>query len=189
MGGISQAKRIDIYSRQDSHDAWLHTYIDLDEIEAQEMEHIPAPQPTDLPDGCEDLVGAKGTLVVWSKTDRLEESESGGGRQATKVESDLVCYIARTFRKFIDAGRTITLSLEKDGKPAAETEIFPHDPLFLMDSMLTRREGEPHKPATVVVNESFDFEIPGQSKKSSKVEAMLTLLPETTRKIRGQVGQ
>lgn len=98
------------------------------------MEHIPAPHTTDLPDGCEDLVGGKGSLVVWSKTDRLEENESGAGRQANAVYSDLVAYIARTFRKFLDNDRLIEISIDQDGKLGKRSEVQPHDPLFLMTS-------------------------------------------------------
>lgn len=179
MGGISQAKRIDIYSRQDANDVWLHTYIDLDEIEAQEMEHIPAPQPTDLPDGCEALVGGKGTLVVWSKTDRLEENESGGGRRADTVRTDLVRYLARTLRKFLDKGITI----EFDGQ-----SVFPHDPLFLMSSTRFHEGSEPDTVGEIKVSERIDFPIPSDPGRKSQVHVTLTLLPKEFRRERGAGG-
>jgi len=122
MGGISQAKRIDIYSRQDANNPWLHTYIDLDEIETREMEHIPTPEPADLPDGCADLPGAKGALRVWSKTDRLEENESAEAAGDT-VRTDLVRY-ARTFPEVLETRASRLSSMVKP--------VFPHDPLFLM---------------------------------------------------------
>jgi hypothetical protein len=179
MGGISQAKRIDIYSRQDDNDPWMHTYIDLDEIEAQEMEHIPAPQPTDLPDGCEDLVGGKGALVVWSKTDRLEENESGGGRRADTVRTDLVRYLARTFRKFLDKGITI----EFDGQP-----VLPHDPLFLMSSTRFHQGADPDPTGEIKVTEKIDFPIPSDPGRKSQVHVTLTLLPKEFRRERGAGG-
>ena len=37
LGGISHAKRIELYSRQDAKAPWLRTYIDLDEIENRDM--------------------------------------------------------------------------------------------------------------------------------------------------------
>lgn len=179
MGGISQAKRIDIFSRQDGNDPWLHTYIDLDEIETREMEHIPTPEPADLPKGCEDLPGSKGTLVVWSKTDRLEENESGGGRRADTVRTDLVRYIARTFRKFLDNG----ISIEFDGEP-----VFPHDPLFLMTSTRFHRDGTQDPVAEIKVSESIDFAIPGDPSRKSIVHVTLTLLPKEFRRDRGAGG-
>jgi Histidine kinase-, DNA gyrase B-, and HSP90-like ATPase len=78
MGGISQAKRIDLYSCQSVNDPWLHTYIDLDEINAKEMKFIPHPEEGEIPEDCEDLVDEKGTLVIWAKTDRWEETEAAG---------------------------------------------------------------------------------------------------------------
>lgn len=179
MGGISQAKRIDIYSRQDNNAPWLHTYIDLDEIEAQKMEHIPPPQTSDLPDGCEDLVGGKGTLVVWSKTDRLEESESGGGRRADTVRTDLVRYLARTFRKFLDKGITI----EFDGQA-----VFPHDPLFLMSSTRFHAGAEPDPIGEIRVTEAIEFPIPSDSARKSRVHVTLSLLPKDFRRERGAGG-
>ena len=179
MGGISQAKRIDIYSRQTADDRWLHTYIDLDEIEARKMEHIPAPEPADLPEGCDDLPGAKGTLVVWSKTDRLEENESGGGRRADTVRTELVRYIARTFRKFLDKGITI----EFDGKP-----VFAHDPLFLMTSTQFHQNGMRDPAAEIKVSESLEFPIPSDPSRRSSVYVTLTLLPKEFRRDRGAGG-
>lgn len=179
MGGISQAKRIDIYSRQDDNDPWMHTYIDLDEIEAQEMDHIPAPQPADLPDRCEDLVGGKGTLVVWSKTDRLEENESGGGRRADTVRTDLVRYLARTFRKFLDKG----IAIEFDGQP-----VLPHDPLFLMSSTRFHQGADPDPTGEIKVTEKIDFPIPSDPGRKSQVHVTLTLLPKEFRRERGAGG-
>lgn len=179
MGGISQAKRIDIYSRQSADEPWLHTHIDLDEIEARSMKLIPKPTASSLPEDCEDLIGNKGTLVVWSKTDRLEETESGGGRRADTVKTDLVQYIARTFRKFLDSG----INIHFQGQP-----VFPHDPLFLMTS--TRfHQSEPADPVSEIkVNERFDFPVPSDPTRKSPVEVTITLLPKEFRMDRGAGG-
>ncbi|HOW70457.1 MAG TPA: ATP-binding protein [Phycisphaerae bacterium] len=179
MGGISQAKRIEIYSRQSTDDPWLRTYIDLDEIEAKKMEHIPAPEPAELPNGCEDLPGPKGTLVVWSKTDRLEENESGGGRRADTVRTDIVRYIARTFRKFLDKG----IGIQFDGKP-----VFSHDPLFLMTSTQFHQDGVQDPVAEIKVSEAIDFPIPSDPARKSTVQITLTLLPKDFRRDRGAGG-
>jgi hypothetical protein len=186
MGGISQAKRIDIYSRQSESDPWLHTYIDLDEIKGidgkPKMKFIPRPDDADIPDDCHDLVGEKGTLVIWSKADKLEETEAGGGRRADTVKSDLMNYIARTFRKFIDHGRNI----EFDG-----AKVFAHDPLFLMESTRFHQKIKGEKPdpiGEIKVNEGFDFPLPSDPTKFSRVEVTLTLLPKEFRMVRGSGG-
>ncbi|HEV2293561.1 MAG TPA: ATP-binding protein [Tepidisphaeraceae bacterium] len=180
MGGISQAKRIDIYSRQSKEDPWLHTHIDLDEISAGRMKFIPKPDEAEIPKDCRDLVGDKGTLVIWSKTDRLEETEAGGGRRADTVRTDLMNYIARTFRKFIDSGRNIEL----DG-----VKVFPHDPLFLMTSTRFHQPDAVADPvAEIKVNEGFEFPLPSDPTKTSRVEVTLTLLPKEFRMVRLQGG-
>jgi hypothetical protein len=174
MGGISQAKCIEVYSRQGSGEPWLRTYIDLDEIEKRTMRHIPAPTPAELPEGCEDLVGDKGTLIVWSKTDRLEENDSGGGRRADTVRTDLVSYIARTFRKFLDKG----IAIEFDGK-----SVLPHDPLYLMSSTRFHRDGQNDVVAAIKVSEKIEFPVPSDPARTSPVRVTLTLLPKDWRRV------
>jgi len=180
MGGISQAKRIDVWSRETPGDPWLHTYIDLDEIKAGEMEHIDRPMPLDLPEGCEDLVGEHGTLVVWSKTDRLEENESGGGRRADTVRTDLVRYIARTFRKFLDSGRVIEFD---------SGTVYPHDPLYLMTTTRFHQDGQSDPIGVIKVSETIDFPIPSKPSSTSPVQVTLTLLPKEYRQNRGAGGK
>lgn len=181
LGGISQAKRIDIFSRQSGNQPWSWTYIDLDEISEESMGSIPEPQPVDLPEDCKDLVGeSSGTLVVWSKADRLQEKDSGGARSADSVQSDLVNYIARTFRKFLDAGIKIHVN---------ETLVKPHDPLFLMTSTRFHESPDPDPTATVLVNEDFDWPVPSDTGRSVKVGVTMTLLPEKFRPHRGAGGE
>jgi|GEM_PF-1432346 len=125
LGGISQAQRIEVFSRQGPDSPWLWTYIDLEEIQGGQDE-IPLPVPAELPEDCTDLAGPEhGTLVIWSKTDRLQERETGGARLASHLEKDLITYISRTFRKFLDGGKQIWVN---------ELPIKPHDPTFLMTS-------------------------------------------------------
>ncbi|OQB81217.1 MAG: hypothetical protein BWX88_04351 [Planctomycetes bacterium ADurb.Bin126] len=179
LAGISQAQRIDIYSRQSASADWLHTYIDLEEVHAGKMKYIPTPEADSLPEDCKDLVGDKGTLVVWSKTDRLEETESGGGRQADTVKTDLVNYIARTFRKFLDSGITIKMD---------NVDVRPHDPLFLMTSTQWHQNGEADPVAEIKHPASFDFPVPSDPSRTSKVHVTLTLLPKKFRMTRGEGG-
>lgn len=180
MGGISQAKRIDVWSRQTPADQWMHTYIDLDEVEAGEMQHIPAPEAaSELPEGCEDLPGDHGTLVVWSKPDRIEENESGGGRRADTVRMDLVRYIARTFRKFLDSGRIIEFDSDA---------VYPHDPLYLMTTTRFHQDGQSDPVSVVRVSETIQFPIPSDPSRTSSVEVTLTLLPKEFRQDRGTGG-
>jgi hypothetical protein len=134
LAGISQAKRIEVYSRRSADEPWLFTFIDLREIEAGKNT-IPIPVEAELPEDCRDLVGPdRGTLIVWSDTDKLQEKETGGGRQASNLEASLIAFVARTYRKFLDGGKRILVN---------EALVLPHDPLFLMNS--TRFHQVPEK--------------------------------------------
>ncbi len=180
LGGISQAQRIEIFSRQSGDQPWLWTYIDLEEISEGSMDFIPLPQSASLPKDCESLVAkGSGTLVVWSKADRLQEKDSGGARSADSVESDLVNYVARTFRKFLDAGIKIYVN---------ETLVKPHDPLFLMTSTRFHDGTEPDPTATILVDEEFEWQVPSDPSRSAKVGVTITLLPEQFRPREGAGG-
>lgn len=173
LGGISQAKRIELYSRQASASPWLFTYIDLDDVQAGAMQAIPEPVPANLPADCKDLVGAQGgTLVVWSKADRLAEKDTGRAREASTVEGDLVRYIARTFRKFLNGG----INVEVNG-----TKVRPHDPLFTMTTTQFHEGPAPDPVATTLLDKTFDWPVPSDPDRSAPVRVTFTLLPEQFR--------
>jgi hypothetical protein len=179
LAGISVARRIELWSRKSKKDPWLYTYIDLDEIKTGDMRFIPVPVAKDLPDDCRDLVGDHGTLVVWSKGDRLAIRETGGARQANTVEPELMHYTAQTFRKFLDAGIRITIS----GKT-----VMPHDPLFLMTTTYFHGGDNPDPVATLAVDESFEWPVPRDVSRTAKVSVKMTVLPEAFRRRRGDGG-
>jgi len=94
LGAIHECKRVEVWSKQKG-GKWSHTYIDLDEIENDELESIPEPIEMKLPTQFEDLVGTEsGTLVVWRKYDRQE-------RDAEKIIAEFKVYAGRTYRYFI----------------------------------------------------------------------------------------
>lgn len=179
LAGISVARKIELWSRKSPKEPWLYTYIDLDEIKDGKMRLIPVPVPMELPLDCADLVGERGTLVLWSKGDRLAMRETGGARQASTVETELVQYTARTFRKFLDGGIRITLG---------DKAVKPHDPLFLMKTTLFHDGPTPDTVASVAVDESFEWSIPRDPSRKATVNVKMTLLPEDFRKKRGDGG-
>lgn len=179
LAGISVARRIELWSSRSAKAEWLYTYIDLDEIKNGEMRFIPAPVVKELPPDCRDLVGDHGTLVVWSKGDRLAIRETGKARQADSVEPELMHYTARTFRIFLDAGIRISI----DGK-----SVKPHDPLFLMTTTQFHEGANPDPIGTLAVDESFEWSIPRDMSRTAKVSVKMTLLPEAFRKRRGDGG-
>lgn len=179
LAGISVARRIEIWSRTSAKKPWLYTYIDLDEIKDGQMKFIPVPVENDLPKDCADLVGETGALVVWSKGDRLAVGEAGNARRASSVETDLMKYTARTFRRFLDSGIQIKLG---------DKVVKPHDPLYLMTSTQFHTGPAPDPVATVVVDEAFEWPIPRDANRTAKVHVRMTLLPEEFRRKKGEGG-
>ena len=88
-----------------------------------------------------------GTLVVWSKCDRLVQGEDGTVHDFSSVRDQLRTWISRTYRYFIDGGLRIELD---------DQLLEPHDPLFLLD---VPRFPEDRK-AEVLLEETIPWPVP-----------------------------
>jgi hypothetical protein len=129
LGALSVARRIDVWSRTRTTESWRHVYLDLEElseaahIRENEEVYIEWPDEIPFPKGVAPVdPGATGTVVVWSKVDRLEE-----GRRATdtsRVRVEIEQELARTFRYFLEGG----IKMDVNGKA-----LLAYDPLFLME--------------------------------------------------------
>jgi len=185
LGAISQCKRIEVYSRSKSSGPYLFSYIDLDEIGAKEQLYMVVPEERALPGEFADLLDAKGsgTLVVWSKCDKLSVTPRADARRAAKakdvrsvdrVKTDLIKYIARTYRYFLTDGRRI----EVNG-----TVVAPHDPLYLMDS---RYAGDPK--GTLEHTQEVEWPLASDPENTAAIKIRMTLLPEAWRPVLGSGG-
>ncbi len=195
LAALNFGKRIEVWSRQAADQPWLHVHYDLDEaLEAEkdgdtEGAGIAEPVTEPLPRDLRDLVPeGSGTLVLWSKVDRLEE-----GRLAPsfdELKTDVIKDLSRMFRTFLDQGTVI----EVNG-----THLLPHDPLFLMEGTwadellanhLTRTEGRrsgrrrEHFEATTIWEE--DIKIAGANNAVAKLR--ITLYPAAAIQKRGDGG-
>jgi Histidine kinase-, DNA gyrase B-, and HSP90-like ATPase len=180
LAALSQGQRIDVYSRPAGSNEICHVYVDLDEVREHRQEHIElqrsARYPADLVDLMRDprtgMPFECGTLVVWSKIDRL----ASGGKYGTSLDErlqDLTKFLGRAYRKFIDKG----LSIELNGRP-----IALHDPTFqLMNPRVIQKFG---KALLATEIESTDIEIDGNA-----VHVTVTLLPEEFRRKRAAGGR
>lgn len=181
LGAISQARRIEIYSRTKGSEPFLHTFIDLDEIALGKQEHMPPPEPKSIPVEFASLIPAKssGTLVIWSKCDKLTETsetvrktlKAKDIRTLESVKTDLIKYVARTYRYYIEGGRNV----EVNG-----TKVLPHDPLYLST---TRYADDPK--ATLEYEETLEWPIPSNPDTKAPIRVRMTLLPEAWRPVRG----
>ena len=167
LAALNYSERLDVWSRTESNQPWQHVYFDLEEAEAaasMAKEHGIAP-PTERPvprDLVDLLPEGAGTLVAWSKVDRLEEGRHAQDADSLRIEIEKE--LSRIFRYFLDGGINIAVN---------DTTLLPHDPLFLMegtwgDAALTkhyrRKDVEPkfdvrdhYEPSKVIADESIHF--------------------------------
>jgi len=174
LGAISQARRIEVYSRTSNSGPYLYTYVDLDEISAHKLEQMIVPVDRTIPAELANLMAKNGpgTLVVWSKCDQLfsESSKTMKAKDVRTVErvrTSLIKWIARTYRYFLVNGRNI----EVDG-----TKVVPHDPLYLMTSRFPEDEA-----AKLEFTQEVPWPIPSDPDKTAPITIRMTLLPEKWR--------
>lgn len=180
LASLSHARRVDVYTWRRGEDGVRHTYLDLDEVADGRQTELAAGAEPALPDGLDDLArddrGARyrsGTVVVWSKIDRLR---NGGRSYASGVDeklNTLTKFLGRAYRRYLDGGLTIEL----DDRP-----IALHDPLFqLPNPRVTERFGADLRSRIV---DSETITIDGQP-----VEVTVTLLPRELRPKEGGGGR
>lgn len=110
---LSQARRVTVYTWRSAREVYM-SYLDVDEIASGETTEVPAPCLVDCPvDG---VAGKSGTIVVWSRCDRLEN------RRVSTISRKLLSDLGRRFRHFIAKGVTVTVNGDR---------VEPIDPLFL----------------------------------------------------------
>ncbi len=178
LAGISLGRRIDIFSKKPNDSNIYHASIDLDEITANKQSEIQVNICDKFPSRYQDSMKKangdfyqSGTLVVWSKIDKLIH----GGKYGNSIEmqvNELTKFLGRAYRNFIDKGISIKLD---------EKEIKIFDPLYLLENeMVTKLVGEDVR-AKVIDQGHFKID-------SKDVEVTVTLLPEVFRRVMGEGG-
>jgi hypothetical protein len=112
---LSQARRLDVYSWQDG-GSTLHCYLDVDRIIAGQMVEVPKPCVSRLPTWHKNKPTRSGTLVVWTRCDRLDH------QRPSTIARKLELALGRVFRYFLWNGVKIVVNGEG---------IKPIDPLYL----------------------------------------------------------
>ncbi len=119
---LSQARRVEVVSWR-SGSKPLCTYLDVDEIATGDYSEVPEPTATRRPP---EALGASGTLVRWSRCDRLDNV------RASTIARKLRNGLGRKFRYFLWEGGRIVIN---------DTDVKPIDPLYLHeDSVITGAE-------------------------------------------------
>ncbi len=194
LAALNFAQRIDVWSRAEETAPWLSVSFDLQEAIAEEERGgsvgIDAPEARAVPDELAGYLPAgRGTLVVWSNVDRLEEGRWAS--DVTAMRTDVEKELSRMFRRFLNGGITIIV-----GDRTSERALLPHDPLFLMEgswadktlhTYYSGKEGKQlaealgfewdsvptHFPADVIADDR-DVQVPGTK---SKIRLRVTLYP------------
>lgn len=180
LASLSQATRVEIYSRTRDDEQVYRTYLDLGEVSDGKQTELSVEPVAGWPQEFADLMAdpvtkesfSTGTLVIWRKIDRLQH----GGRFGSSVDErvqELKKFLARAYRRFIDKG----FRIEFDG-----TVITLHDPLFLLENPRVAKRFDRNLEASVI--DGDEFEIDGHN-----VRWTVTLLPEELRNKRGEGGR
>ncbi len=134
---MSQCKRVDVWTWQDGLDSSVwHSSIDADDIERGNHE-VPIPdQETPIPEvwmsaGSDEIYeNRSGTLVVWTKLDKIQ------WRTGSTILKHTAREVGRIHRHWIDAEMTrIRVGFFLNNRPTiieGEDYIVANDPLYLM---------------------------------------------------------
>ena len=130
---ISQAERVDVWSWREG--LTVHSYIDVEEIKAGRLVEVPLPAAATVPPQWLRLfrsdVAISGSLVVWSRLDRIT------WKQASTLLRHIEFLSGRVYRHFINDGsvkiRLAAYQVEGNGYASKyESAVRPNDPLYLM---------------------------------------------------------
>lgn len=179
LAAISQATRVEIYTKPLGSNQYYHAYLDLTMIKKGEQTKIEAHIVEGYPLEYRDLMEhpqkhepfKSGTLVIWSNVDRLTDGGKYGSAIQERIQ-DLIKFLARAYRKYIDQG----LYIELDGK-----QIALYDPLFLLENPRVIENFDADLRAEVV--DEGDISIDGHN-----VHVTVTLYPEEFRRKKGVGG-
>jgi hypothetical protein len=151
---VSQARRVEVFTWT-SPDACHRAYLDVDEIASGGPSGLARPCPAPVPTCPEGPTPRSGTLVVWSRCDRVPY------RRSATIEAKLAPALGRWYRRAIWAGVRITVN----GRA-----VEPVDPLFLHPA------GE--APAALPYGEPLEYpiRIPG-SDRTSTIRVRFVELP------------
>lgn len=132
---ISQCKRVEVWSWQNGGEPY-YTYLDVDEMKSGELEHVPVPILKDIPDKFSGAIYQKrpvsGTLVLWSKLDRLS------WKTGRSIYKHCEHQVGRMYRNFITSDdvkvdSVIYRSSSDERLSAYERFSFnSNDPMYLM---------------------------------------------------------
>jgi hypothetical protein len=182
LGGISVARRIEVYTRTSKNSPFLYTYIDLDEIREEEQLEIPHPSEKEPPANyAEHLTDSSGTIVVLKECDRLQfDMIKEQGIEASQHVAGLTTFIGRTFRKYIFSGVEFFLN---------DNKVYLHDPLYMMGPTIFDTKDGVDLKAELKGEETIELPIPNsENGETAEIKIKMSLLPQEWRRSQGDGG-
>ncbi len=119
---VSHSRRLEVYSWQRPSEIY-HTYLDVDEVAAGRLRFIPTPRRASLPPWVALRVGRSGTLVLWTRCDRL------GRHRVDTLVRRMEATLGRVYRYPIWSGTHIAIN---------GARVQPFDPLFMHETAAVR---------------------------------------------------
>lgn len=102
---LSQAQRLEVFTWQKPKKL-IMSYLDVAEIAEGKLTAVPPPQKAQLDSDLVAGLPATGTIVAWSKCDRLDH------KRASTIQRRLIAFLGRVFRYPIWSGVKITVNDE-----------------------------------------------------------------------------
>jgi hypothetical protein len=134
---ISRCRHVDVWTWVDG--KCLYSYLDIDEIVQGDLVDVPEPKESQIPNHWKKLIRDEicdhGTLVVWSKFDRLRETRS------QPLLKNAEAQVGRTYRYYLNNGTALIrlVAFTQEGKAYENTfdqDARPNDPLGLMNNTI-----------------------------------------------------
>ncbi len=146
---ISQCDRVDVWSWRNGE--IYRTYLDIDEIQKQQYDTVPGlikekHLPSEWVEKIKSEINDSGTLIVWSRLDRLK------WKRHKAFFSNTEFIVGRMYRYFI-AGGKCKIRMAAYGLSNNELlskYVRPNDPLYLMENT--------QAPAVIFAEEKYNFD-------------------------------
>ncbi|MCY4539602.1 MAG: ATP-binding protein [Chloroflexi bacterium] len=132
---ISQARRVDVWTWQGGPNHAIHTYIDIGEIESEELQQVPVPSLKPIPSIWREVgktFEKTGTLVVWTSLDRIL------WRTAKAIIDNSELLIGRMYRYYLFSMKvqirlaSFDMDVISSRRKINEKYALPNDPLYLL---------------------------------------------------------
>lgn len=184
---ISQARRLDIYSWQDT--ICYHTFLDIDEVQNQiQMDLLPA-EPSKIPswyrENLSNKIEKSGTLVVWSKLDRIDLAHPE--TLFSRMEGDL----CRIYRHFLVSSelygdkrnvRMVDFNV-RTKKKTFEQPLYANDPLYLLEPSNT--PSSDGTATNLLHGKPYKIDVDYAPGKKSEIEITLSMAKPKTQEMGG----